>query len=103
MNIERADHLSSNPLDDKSENLQKKEEMALEFEKIFVRKIVQEMTKGLFKTTDNNSMMASGNHLYRSQMVESLSEELAKQEMLGMSEKVLKHWNVETESTDKNR
>lgn len=103
MNVERAELLRSNPLEDKSKTVQKKEEMALEFEKIFVRKIVQEMTKGLFKTTDNNSMMASGNHLYRSQMIETLSEELAKQEMLGMSEKVLKNWNVETESTDKNR
>lgn len=103
MNVERAELLRSNLPDNKTKFVQKKEEMALEFEKIFVRKIVQEMTKGLFKTTDNNSMMASGNHLYRSQMIKTLSEELAKQETLGMSETVLKHWNVETESTDKNR
>lgn len=103
MNVDSAELLRSNPLEDKSKKVQKKEEMALEFEKIFVRKMVQEMTKGLFKTTDNSSMMASGNHLYRSQMIETLSEELAKQEILGMSETVLKNWNVETESIDKNR
>ncbi len=103
MNVESIEFIRSGRLDDSSEVVQTKKEVALEFEKIFARKIVQEMTKGLFKTSDNNSVMTSGNHLYRSKMIETLSEELAKQEMLGMSENVLKHWNIETESPDKNR
>lgn len=103
MNVKNTELFRSNHLDDKSKTVRKKEEMALEFEKIFARQLVQEMTKDLFKSDDNNSMMTSGNQLYRSKIVESLSEELAKQEMLGISEIVLKNWNVETESHEKNR
>lgn len=103
MNIKNSELFSSNHLDDKPKSVRKKEEMAFEFEKIFARQLVQEMTKDLFKPDDNSSMMTSGNQLYRSKIVESLSEELAKQEMLGMSEIVLKNWNVETESHEKNR
>ncbi len=103
MNIKNSELFRSNHLDDKPKSVRKKEEMAFEFEKIFARQLVQEMTKDLFKPDDNSSMMTSGNQLYRSKIVESLSEELAKQEMLGMSEIILKHWNLETESHERNR
>lgn len=80
--------------------VQKKKEMAMEFERMFARQLVQEMTKDLFKPADNSSVMTSGNQLYRSHIIDSLSQELAEQNILGMSTKVLKHWNIETELSD---
>ena len=71
----------------------KKAEMAMEFERLFARQLVQEMTKGLFKQDDNNSMMASGNQVYRNHIVDTLSQALAEQEKLGMSDMISRYWD----------
>lgn len=69
----------------------KPEEVALAFEKIFARQLVQEMTKGLFENDDNNTMMTGGAGLYRKYIVDTLSTELAKQGNLGMGDMVLRY------------
>ncbi|HLR77203.1 MAG TPA: hypothetical protein VK106_06045 [Balneolaceae bacterium] len=77
-------------------NKKKPEEVAFEFEKIFARQLVQQMTKGLFENDDNNTMM-SGSGLYRKHIVDTLSEELAKQNKLGMGDLVLRYIELRNE------
>ncbi len=74
---------------------QKKEEMAMEFEQLFAKQLVSEMTKDLFKQ-DSQGMMSSGNEMYRQHIVDTLSTALAKQEKLGMSDMISKYWNRKT-------
>lgn len=76
----------------------KKAEMAMEFERLFARQLVQEMTKGLFKNDDNQGMMTSGNEMYRTHIVDTLSQALAKQEKLGMSDMISNNWDRKTSS-----
>lgn len=74
----------------------------MEFERMFTRQLVQEMTKGLFKQDDNQGVMTSGNEMYRNHIVDTLSQALAEQEKLGMSEMITRHWDLkaETQSAD---
>ena len=63
-----------------------KQEAAQDFEEIFARKLVQEMTKDSFKMGDNNSPMGSSNNLYRKYITDTLAGEIAAQRKLGMAE-----------------
>lgn len=73
-------------------NLQKrKEETAMEFEKIFATHMVQEMTKGSFDMVQEGGLMKS-NALYREHITETLANELAQQKKLGMADLVMKYW-----------
>ena len=78
----------------------KKAEMAMEFERMFARQLVQEMTKGLFKKDDNQGMMTSGNEMYRNHIVDTLSQALAEQEKLGMSDMISKYWDQKTDKIE---
>ena len=69
-----------------------KQEAAQDFEEIFARKLVKEMTKDSFKMGDNNSPMGSSNNLYRKYITDTLAGEIAAQRKLGMAEMVSKHW-----------
>ena len=69
-----------------------KQKAAQEFEKIFARKLVQEMTKDSFKMGDNNSPLGSSNNLYRKHITDTLASEIAAQRKLGMAELVSKYW-----------
>ncbi|MEX0779621.1 MAG: hypothetical protein WD491_01665 [Balneolales bacterium] len=81
--------LQLNASNDIKQSMQK-EEVAFEFERIFAQQIVQQMTKGLFEGADNKGVMQSGGSIYKDQIVETLSRELAKQEPLGVSEMIWK-------------
>jgi Rod binding domain-containing protein len=77
---------------------QKKEETAMEFERMFARHLVQEMTKGSFTMSDN-AIGASSFTMYREHINETLANELASQKKLGMSDLVMKHWKLTTEES----
>lgn len=70
-----------------------KEDSAMEFERLFARQLVREMTSGLFEENRENSMMGASGGLYREHVIDTLSSELARQEKLGMAEKVRRFWN----------
>ncbi len=70
---------------------EKKEEMAIAFEKLFARQLVQEMTKGLFEPDDKQSMMGAGSGIYRDHIVDTLSQELAEQKKLGMADMITRY------------
>lgn len=68
-----------------------KEDVALAFEQIFARQMVQEMTKGLFESDDNKPMMGASNGLYRQHIVDTLAQELAEQQQLGIGEMITRY------------
>jgi Rod binding domain-containing protein len=70
----------------------KKEDMAMEFERIFARHLVEEMTKGSFKM-DDNAYGASSFGIHRTHITDTLANEIAQQRKLGMADMVMKHWN----------
>lgn len=70
-----------------------KEDSAMEFEQMFARQLVREMTSGLFEENSENAMMGASGGLYREHIIDTLSSELARQEKLGMAEKVRRFWN----------
>jgi Rod binding domain-containing protein len=82
---------------DSSKVQEKKEEMAMAFEKMFARRLVQEMTKGLFKQDDKQTMMSSGSGMYKRHIVDTLSQALAQEKKLGMADMVSRHWDIPTE------
>ncbi|WP_138430769.1 hypothetical protein [Fodinibius saliphilus] len=69
----------------------KQEEVATNFEKIFARKLVKEMTKDSFKMGDNKGLMGQSNNLYRKHIVDTLATEIAEQRKLGMADLVTKY------------
>lgn len=75
---------------------QKKSEMAMEFERIFAKHLVEEMTKGSFNMSDN-TIGASSFGLYKDHITETLANEIANQKKLGMSDLVMKHWKINPE------
>lgn len=73
-----------------TEAQRRKEEMAISFEEIFARHLVQEMTKDSFSFDDNNGMAGQANGLYRSYIVNTLARKLAEQHTLGIGKILLK-------------
>ncbi|NGP87372.1 hypothetical protein [Fodinibius halophilus] len=69
----------------------KKEEVATNFEKIFARNLVKEMTKDSFKMGDNKGLMGQSNNLYRRHIVDTLATEIAEQRKLGMADLINKY------------
>ncbi|SHG13897.1 hypothetical protein SAMN05443144_1206 [Fodinibius roseus] len=74
----------------------KKEEIATDFEEIFARKLVSELTKDSFKMDDNNGVLGQSNNMYRRHITETLANEIAKQRKLGMADLITEHWKQRT-------
>lgn len=69
------------------------QELAVEFERIFARQLVEQMTRSLFEN-DEEGVMKSGGAIYREHIVDILSSELGKQEALGIAEIVRNQWGL---------
>lgn len=70
---------------------QKIDQAALDFEKVFARQMVEQMTKEVFNGTDNKYSDPAAN-IYKSQISETLANELAEQESLGMAKILRENW-----------
>ncbi len=107
MNIESYIHVARSQVGDERSSELKKEQAATDFEELFAKHLVKEMTKGSFEMTDGVSGMG-GNSLYREFITDALSSELAAQRKLGMADLVMEYWGQTTEevinqkSTEKN-
>lgn len=71
----------------------RKTESALEFERIFARYLVGEMTKESFRPADNHGMPGAGSEFYRDLIVDALSNQLARERRLGFADLVMQFWN----------
>lgn len=85
----------------RSEELQK-EQAALDFEEIFARHLVEEMTKDSFKMSDTGSGMGESSHLYREFITDALAGELAARRTLGMADLVSRYWDQMDSPTNEN-
>ncbi|MCH8557608.1 MAG: hypothetical protein LAT84_07300 [Balneolia bacterium] len=77
----------------------KKEQVAIDFEEIFAKHLVNELTKDSFKFADNGNNDTS-NNLYREFVTDALASELAAQRRLGMADMIENFWNS---TPDQNR
>lgn len=96
MNIESYLHIARSQVGDERSSELKKEQAALDFEELFAKQLVKEMTKGSFEMTDGVSGMG-GSSLYREFITDALSSELASQKKLGMADLVMEYWGQTTE------
>lgn len=64
-----------------------KQSLPQEFERLFARQLIQELTKGLFENKKGALSSGSGN-VYKQQIVDVLSSELADQQTLGIADAV---------------
>lgn len=85
--------------DSRSRFQKKKEELGMQFEQMFARQLVQEMTKGLFEQ-DDKGMMSSGSSMYRNHIVGTLSKALANEKKLGMADMISKYWKKSAQESD---
>lgn len=94
LNIARSEISKQRSLD-----LQK-EKAATDFEELFARHLVKEMTKDTFSMTDKNGVMGHSSNLYREFITDALAGELAAQRKLGMADLVTRYWS-QPEKTSK--
>ncbi len=92
MNIETFYNINQNELSDNRREEIRKKQAANEFEEIFARHLVNELTKDSFKLADNTTFGQS-NSLYREFITDALAAELAAQRRLGIAELVETFWN----------
>ncbi|MGB0346931.1 MAG: hypothetical protein ACPGGA_05560, partial [Balneolaceae bacterium] len=75
--------------------VREKENAAVQFEEIFAKHLVKELTKDSFKI--EGGMMGNANKMYREFITEALATELAAQRKLGMADLVSRYWNQNNE------
>jgi Rod binding domain-containing protein len=94
-------NIARNQIDkNRSQDLQK-EKAATDFEEIFAKHLVNELTKDSFKMSDNGGIMGQSNNMYRSFITDALAGELAAQRKLGMADLVSRYWDQSSASTKK--
>lgn len=101
MKVDSFIHLAQQQLDSRKSEEMKKEQAANDFEEIFARHLVKEMTKGSFGMSSEGGIMSNANSMYREHITNALAEELASQRKLGMADLVTKYWN-QSSAPDKN-
>lgn len=62
-----------------------------DFELLFAKKLVTEMTKNQFEMGGEDSFMSAGSDLYKHHITDILSQELADQGSLGIAELIQKY------------
>lgn len=97
MNVDAMMGLAGQAMDSRHKQEMKKEQAAVDFEKIFARQLVREMTKDSFKMDDNSGVMGHSGNMYREFITNALAGELAKQRKLGMADLVSQYWNRQPE------
>lgn len=102
MKIESTLDVSRLQMDQKTKENIKKEQSATDFEEIFARHLVKELTKDSFEMTDNLSGVGNSGSLYREMITDTLAHELATQRKLGMADLIIKYWDKQPESSNDN-
>lgn len=92
MNIDPYHNLQQNEIDESRRDDLRKQQAATDFEEIFAKHLVNELTKDSFKFADN-STYGQSNNLYREFITDALASELAEQRKLGMAELVETFWD----------
>ena len=92
MNVDpKSLSLNPNPLSAARKMALQKENAAVQFEEIFAKHLVKELTKDSFKM--EGGIMGNANNMYREFITDALATELAGQKKLGMADLVSRYWN----------
>ena len=91
MNIENHISINQSSLSESRKQHREKENAAVQFEEIFAKHLVKELTKDSFKI--EGGMMGNANKMYREIITDALATELAAQRKLGMADLVSRYWN----------
>lgn len=83
--------LDQSALSQSRKDVREKESAAVQFEEIFAKHLVEELTKDSFKI--EGGMMGNANKMYREFITDALASELAAQRKLGMADLVSRYWN----------
>ncbi len=86
------------PGDERREEI-RREKTAVDFEELFARHLVNEMSKNTFRPSEGPADMGQSGTLYREFITDALAGELAAQRKLGIAEMVLKYQERNTESS----
>jgi len=97
MKVDAMMGLAGQAMNSRQKQDMKKEQAAVDFEKIFARQLVREMTKDSFKMDDNSGVMGHSGNMYRQFVTDALAGELAEQRKLGMADLVTRYWNRQPE------
>ena len=92
MNIDSFLAIAKNQVSENRLEELRKEQAATDFEEIFAKHLVNELTKNSFKMTESGAFGQSDS-LYREFITDALASELAAQRRLGMAELVNKYWS----------
>ncbi len=84
-----------NQVQEAASQKKKQNEIASEFEKIFARQMISQMTKGIFES-ESGGVLNSGNSIYSEQVTDVLAEAFAEQEPLKIADMVRSYWNQKT-------
>lgn len=102
MNINSFINTARSQLNDQQRDEIRKEQSATDFEEIFARHLVKELTKDSFQMTDNTGGVGSQSSLYREFITDALAGELATQRKLGMADLIMKYWDQQSGSSNEN-
>jgi Rod binding domain-containing protein len=91
MNIDNHIPINQSSLSESRKQHREKENAAVQFEEIFAKHLVKELTKDSFKI--EGGMMGNANKMYREFITDALATELAAQRKLGMADLVSRYWN----------
>jgi Rod binding domain-containing protein len=72
-------------------DIRDKKNAAVQFEEIFAKHLVKELTKNSFKI--EGGVMGNANKMYREFITDALASELASEQKLGMADLVSRYWN----------
>ncbi len=95
MKVDNHIPLDQSTLSESRKQIREKEDAAVQFEEIFAKHLVKELTKDSFKI--EGGMMGNANKMYREFITDALASELANQRKLGMADLVSKYWNQNKE------
>lgn len=93
MKIDPFIQITQNQMTESRREELRKEQAATDFEEIFAKYLVNELTKDSFNMSDNESGMGQTNSLYREFITDALSSELAAQRRLGMADLITRYWD----------
>lgn len=100
MKVDNFLNIAQNQLGQNRSDEIKREKAANDFEEIFARHLVNELTKDSFKMSDNSSGMGQSNSLYREFITDALAGELAAQRKLGMGDLISTYWDQSSSSSE---
>ena len=93
MKIDSTLELARNEVSQARKHELERDKAATDFEEIFAKHLVKEMTKNTFKMDSNSGVYGNSANMYREFVTDALAQELAQQRKLGMADLVTKYWN----------